>query len=93
MAIHIHKYRLVINEIENKFGKTTTVRCNKRTCVSMDIEFTDDGTVKLFMKYYIIESIDDFGDDINNETSIPVKGELFEIDRDATFQNLMRINQ
>ena len=47
----------VLNKIEQKFGKMTVNRGSKHTFLGVDIEFMENGTVKLSMDYFVIECI------------------------------------
>ena len=58
--------------IERKFGKMTKIRGDKHTIVGMNIDFTDDGRVKILMKDCLEESIVSSNDDlgpVNNHPS------------------------
>ena len=48
----------VIEQIEGKFGKMTVTRGRKHTFVGVDIEFTNEQTVKLSMNGFVEECID-----------------------------------
>ena len=47
----------VILKIEQKFGKMTVTRGSKHTFVGVDIEFMNNGTVKLAMDEFVDECI------------------------------------
>lgn len=70
----------VIKKIETKFGKMTVKQGKLHTFVGMDIEFTNDRTVKISMKDYIKEYMDAYG-----RGNTPATDTLFVID-DASQQ-------
>ena len=70
----------IIERIEEKFGKMTVTRGKVHTFLGMDLTFQDDGTVRIGMKEYIKESMEEFGEDVSKHASTPAKKDLFEID-------------
>ena len=52
----------MIETISEHFGNLTVSRGKKHRFLGMDIEFLADGKLPLFMKNYIEESIDFFGE-------------------------------
>lgn len=82
-----HKDTKVVDEviaaIEKKHGKMTVKRGKKHVFVGIGIEFTDEKTVKIMMKDYITESIEQFeqhGDTITKGPKTPAANTLFNTD-------------
>ena len=48
-----------------------------------DIEFCDDGTVKIETKDYISEAIEQFGEDVSKNVSFPVNLKLNNVDNES----------
>ena len=69
----------IINKIEDNFGKITVTRGKIHKLVGIDIEFTDDKTVKIKMIDYIAVYFDAFGEPIVKEANTPAKHNLFEV--------------
>jgi len=70
----------IIEKIEEKFGKMTVTRGKVHTFLGMEITLQEDGTVKIVMKDYIKEAIEQFGEDVSKQAATPAKKDLFEID-------------
>jgi hypothetical protein len=73
----------LIEEIEKKHDKMTIYRGKKHTFLGMDIEFLDNGKLKILMKGYIEEGIDDFGEDVSRPAASPASKGLFDIDQNS----------
>ena len=73
----------IIGKIEDKFGKMTVTRGKKHKFIGMDIEFLDNGTVKILMADYLRDAIKDFGPVIKNTVSTPAQNGFFTIDEDS----------
>jgi Reverse transcriptase (RNA-dependent DNA polymerase)/Zinc knuckle len=72
---------LVVEAIEESFGKMTVTRGDKHTFLGMDIKFNrEDGTVTLAMNSYIMEAINDFAEDVSSPASTPSGKGLFAVD-------------
>jgi hypothetical protein len=71
----------LIEEIEKKHEKMTICRGSKHVFLGMDIEFLPCRRLKILMKSYIEEAIDDFGEDVSRPASSPAAKGLFEIDQ------------
>ena len=69
----------VIQLIEGHFGPMTQSHGKKLNYLGMDIEFQDDGTVKLLMKEYLQEALDLFPDDTSKCVTSPAAVHLFDI--------------
>ena len=78
-----HVVTSIIDKIEERFDKMSVTRGNKHKFLGMDIEFPGDGTVKIKMKDYLVESIAESGMNIERTASTPAKKNLFEVDDDA----------
>ena len=80
---HVEK-QVVLNalkEIEDKFnGKLVVTTGKKHTYLGMDITFTENKTVEILMREYLVEAIDAFDEDITRTASTPAKKNLFSID-------------
>ena len=70
----------VIERISEHYGNLTVSRGKKHRFLGMDIEFLADGKLSLFMKDYIEESIDLFGEKISTKVSSPAKKGLQNVD-------------
>ena len=70
----------LIDELEQKHGKMTVCRGKKHVFLGMDIEFLPKHKLKILMKEYICEAIEDFGEDLTRKASSPAAKGLFEID-------------
>jgi hypothetical protein len=74
----------VIKKIEEKFGKMTVTRGKVHTFLGMKLTIQDDRTVKIDMKEYVKETIEDFGEDVSKHAATPAKGNLFEVDEQSS---------
>ena len=70
----------VIQKIEQKFGKMTVTRGSKHTFVGVDIEFMNNGTVKLSMDEFVDECISIYEGKVKDKAATPAKGDLFNED-------------
>ena len=61
----------MIEKIVEHFGNLTVSRGNKHKLLGTDIELLVDGKLSVFMKYYIEESIDFFGEELITKLSSP----------------------
>ena len=68
----------VIQQIEHNFGKMTVKRGKKHTFVGVDIEFSNDQTVKLSVNNFVEECISVYGSEVKKSAATPAKGNLFE---------------
>jgi hypothetical protein len=71
---------IIIEKIEEKFGKMTVTRGKVHTFLGMKITLHKDKTVMIEMKEYVKEAIEDFGEDISKHVATPAKKDLFKID-------------
>jgi hypothetical protein len=69
----------LIAEIEKRHDKMTVCCGKKHTFIGMDIEFLDDGRLKILMKDYISEAIEDFGEDVTRKAASPAAKGLSEV--------------
>jgi hypothetical protein len=69
----------LIAEIEKRHDKMIVCRGKKHTFIGMDIEFLDDGRLKILMKDYISEAIEDFNEDVTRKAASPAAKGLFEV--------------
>ena len=63
----------IIDKIKDDFGKMTVTRGKLHKFVGMDIEFTEDKTVKTTIIDYTIECFDAFGESIVKGSNTPAK--------------------
>jgi hypothetical protein len=71
----------VIKSVEDVYGPLVTTRGKKHTFLGMDIEFCNDGSVKIGTKEYINEAIKDFDEDVSKNVSSPANLGLNTIDQ------------
>jgi hypothetical protein len=69
----------IIKIIEERYGKMTVTHGKKHTYVGMDIEFTGNGQVKIFMKEYLKEAIADFPEECTDSVNTPAGAHLFDV--------------
>ena len=69
----------MILELEEKFGKMSTVYGNNHTYLGMDITIRDKKVV-VDMKSYLIECIEAFGEGINSVAKTPAQKSLLDVD-------------
>lgn len=69
----------IIGNIEKIFGKITVTRGKNHNFVGMDLEFTNDGKVKILMKEYIEECMVAFGEELKKGVNTPAKHDLFSV--------------
>ena len=73
----------IITKIEERFGKMVVTRGRKHNFVGMDVEFVENGTVRMMMKDYIIEYFEAFDEPITKGTNTPAKNNLFTVDKES----------
>ena len=73
----------MIKAVESYFGKMTVTRGNKYFYVGIEIEFQLEGSVTLFQKDHLLESIEDFGEDISTPVTSAAQKNLFTVDENA----------
>ena len=66
----------MIEKIAGHFGNLTVSRGKKHKFLGMDVEFSADGKLSLFMKDCIEESIGFFGEELSANVSSPAKNGL-----------------
>jgi hypothetical protein len=71
---------MIINKLEEQFGKMTVTRGSEHVFLGMNIRYTDEGTAVIGMKRYLQEAIDECGLDLRREASTPARRTLFEVD-------------
>ena len=72
----------IIQKISEIFGDLTTTRGNKHKFLGMDFEITDDKKIKITMKDQLLECVDAFGEDIDENVSSPAAKHLNDIDEE-----------
>jgi hypothetical protein len=80
----------VIKKIEPHFGKMTVTRGTRHVFLGMDIVYEANGTVSIGMKDYILESIDDFPEELSEGAATPSRQTLFEVDPNSPKLNETR---
>jgi hypothetical protein len=69
----------IIKAIEADFGEMTVTRGTSHTFIGMDIFFPGNGTVRINMKTYLQEAIDQYKGLVTKTATTPAKKNLFEI--------------
>jgi len=82
----------IVDAIEQHFGKMTMVRGKKHIFLGMEIDFNDDGTVKIGMKSYIEDAIKCFAEDVTKGVTTPAQKDVFEVDFTSVKLNQHRSN-
>ncbi len=62
---------MVANAIEKKLGKLARTTGTKHTFLGMDIEFIGDKKVAIGTPQHILEAIEDFGEDLDEDAVNP----------------------
>eukprot|EP00957_Ditylum_brightwellii_P067359 5113247-Ditylum_brightwellii.AAC.1 len=70
--------------LEKKYGKLRTTRRKVHEYLGMDLDFLTWGKVKVAMKQYIKEMLEDFPEVIDGEVSSPAADHLFQVQEAAT---------
>eukprot|EP00980_Cylindrotheca_fusiformis_P021369 scaffold8244_cov102-Cylindrotheca_fusiformis.AAC.1 len=74
----------LVEKIEERYGKMTVTRGPKHTYIGMDIEFMKkNGEVKILMKDYLTEAINDFTEDCSRRAVTPAANHLFRVNKNA----------
>jgi len=71
---------MIIEKIEERFGKMTVTRGKEHTFLGMKIRYTDVGTAVVTMKEYLKEAIQESGMDITRVAATPARKNLFDVD-------------
>jgi len=71
---------MIINKIEERFGKMTVTRGKEHVFLGMKIRYTNVGTAVVTMKDYLKEAIQESGMDITRVAATPARKNLFEVD-------------
>ena len=67
----------VIGKIEERFPGLTVTRGNKQTFIGIKMRFLKDKKVAISMKSYLLEVIEDFGEDVTKVVASPAAKWLF----------------
>ena len=73
----------IIAAIEKQHGKMTVCRGLKHVFVGMNIDFLSSGRLKILMKEYLVEAIEDFGEDVSRPATSPACKGLFDVDENS----------
>jgi len=82
---HVSKHIVeeVIQMIEGRFGAMTQSHGSKLNYLGMDVQFTNEGTVKIMMSEYLQEAFDLFPEDVSKIVNSPAADHLFDINPDC----------
>ena len=69
----------VIELIEGHFGKMTVTRGKEHVFLGMNIMLCENGMVKIRMRDYLEEAIDEFGESVGKSAVLPATAKLFDI--------------
>eukprot|EP00957_Ditylum_brightwellii_P203594 15335349-Ditylum_brightwellii.AAC.1 len=69
--------------LEGKYGKLRTTRGKAHEYLGMTLDFTKKGKVKVVMKEYIQEIIDNFAEAITKSVASPAADHLFTVNKDC----------
>jgi hypothetical protein len=72
----------IIEKIEQRFGKMSVTRGKIHTFLGMDISF-ENKKVKIDMKAYCEQAIDDYHRDVFGSAATPARRDIFEVEEDA----------
>ena len=75
---------MIIEKIEERFGKMTVTRGKEHVFLGMNIKYKDDRTAVVTMKSYLKEAIEESGMSIDRTVATPAEKNLFELDDKAT---------
>ena len=73
----------MINKIEKRFPGLTLTKGNEQTFIGIKMRFLKDNKVAINMKNYILEVIEDFGEDLSKIVASPAARWLFTTDERA----------
>ena len=75
---------MIIEKLEERFGKMTVTRGKEHVFLGMNITYTDNKTAVISMKSYLQEAIDECEMEIKREATTPARRTLFEVDESST---------
>ena len=73
----------LINTLETRYGVMKKSLGKKHTYLGMDVEFCEDGTVKILMKDHLMEAIQAFAEDLGVIPTTPAAASCFEVDPES----------
>lgn len=73
---------MVLDQLSTKYGELMVTHGKNHVYVGMNITYNDDKSVKIAMKEYIQEAIDEFGEEITSTANSPASLHLFEVNDD-----------
>ena len=73
----------IIERIEERFGKMTVTRGDEHVFLGMNFVFDGNGKVRIAMKDYLSEAIEECGMKIERTVATPAKKDLFDVDDTA----------
>ena len=73
----------IIEQIEERFQKTTVTRGKKHTFLGMDITYTEKGTAEITIRQYLEEVIAESGLAVKRKAHSPARKDLFDIDNNS----------
>ncbi len=74
---------MIIEKIEERFGKMTVTRGKEHVFLGMNIKYKDDRTAVVTMKSYLKEAIEESEMNINQTAATPARKNLFVLDDKA----------
>ncbi|CAJ1967521.1 unnamed protein product [Cylindrotheca closterium] len=73
----------IIKKLEDRFGAMRKSFRKKHTYLGMEVEFCDDGSMRLSVPDHIKECMEDFGEDLGRSAANPASKKVFHVDPDA----------
>ena len=74
----------ILMKMEELYPGLTVSRGKKHKLLGMDIEFCDNGSLKIDTSAYVREAIEDFGEDVRKKVSSPAAHGLFQVDSESS---------
>ena len=74
---------MIVDKVEEKFGKLARSKGKKHTFLGMDIEFIGNGKLTIATPQHIEEAIEKFGEDLSTDAVNPAKSKLFTVTTDS----------
>ena len=73
----------ILSKMEALYPGLTVSRGKKHKLLGMDIEFCDNGSLKIDTSEYVREAVEDFGEDVRKKVTSPAAHGLFQIDLES----------
>lgn len=81
---------VVINTIEEQFGKMTVTRGKEHGFLGMNVKFCENESAKIRMRDYLEEAIEDFDESVGKSVMTPATKKLFKISEESPDLNPKR---